>query len=1211
MIFGENGMPTSNRAKKQVVRALKAGYYPNQVMGITSAAKEPTISFGAEDLRTLMYPHDDALVFTTNIAMCRVHRVFVDSGSAVNILYLECLQKMGIEANIEPTNSPLFGFGGEIVMPLGFVELPVTLGRADACKNMMTRFLVVDMPSPSYNVILGRPALTAFRAVISMFHLKMKFPLGDGRVGEVWGDQRVSKECHVKMLSHSSGQKRERVTEGPDTRKKGKVGEVHAPAEERQELAGLLKDRDSIENIALVSTSDVCNMIELFPGKEGFQTKIGSSMSDQVREELISCLRRNADVFAFRTADLKGIDRGLREHCLNVDPRVKPVKQRMRNFGAEKDAAIREQVQGLLEAGHIEEVQYPEWISNVVMVPKKTNTWRMCVDFRDLNAACPKDHYPLPRIDQLVDSTSGCALLSMMDAYQRYHQVKMNRGDIAKTAFAVCCGVYGWRSMPFGLKNAGATYQRMMEKIFKEQLSKNISVYVDDMLVRNVRVEDHVSDLEEIFTVIRKHRLMFISRSAERSMPFFKILRKGTKFLWTAECRAAFEDLKVYLAKLPTLTKPVPGETLYLYIAVGEDAISSVLIREEGSHQKPIYFVSRIIQGPELNYTEIEKAALAVMVTGRKLRPYFLSHRVVVRFALPFRQGLGRPDLSGRMVKWAVELGEYDVEYEPRTAIKAQALADFIQETTRRPMPEFWVAFVDGSVTNEGCGIGVYIVSPGYGIYQFAIKFTCRMSNNEAKYEAVVRGAHILSELKADCVIIKTNSQLVAQQLSGAYNVKDQRMKAYHCKISEMRDKFMEFKIEQISRDENTKADLLARMASAVEQTWNDEIILLCDTREMGTSQVFSVEIGDDWWAPIMHFLKTGERLNRESNQRARYENYCLINDQLYKRSFTQPLLKCLSPEEANFALKEIHAGCCGGHTGFRDLVRKIIRAGFYWPNINKEAREFVRKCEACQRHAGRINIPGETMGVMYAACPFDKWGIDIVGKLPTAPGGKCFLLVAVDYFSKWVEAEAMGKIDEVTVERFIWRNICCRFGVPRIIIVSDNGTQFIGQRIADFCDRMDITQRFVSVAHPQANGQVELANRTICDGIKKRLNQSRGKWVEELDTVLWAYRTSPKTTTGEAPFTLVYGSNAVIPAEARLESYRITTYNTEHNAELRRAELDLVEAQRDEARVRAAKYKSIIKAGYDKRVRARKLSKGVLVLKRADALKAVGMMKL
>ncbi|XP_057808490.1 uncharacterized protein LOC131022967 [Salvia miltiorrhiza] len=178
-----------------------------------------------------------------------------DSGSAVNILYLECLQNMGIEANIEPMNALLFGFGGEIVMPMGFVELPVTLGRTDACKTRMIRFLVVDMPKPSYNVILGRPALTAFRAVISMFHLKMKFPIAGGRVGEVWGDKKMSKECHVRILTHSSGQKRERIAEGPDTRKKGKVGDVAALAEEWQELTELLNDRDNTEKSALVSIS--------------------------------------------------------------------------------------------------------------------------------------------------------------------------------------------------------------------------------------------------------------------------------------------------------------------------------------------------------------------------------------------------------------------------------------------------------------------------------------------------------------------------------------------------------------------------------------------------------------------------------------------------------------------------------------------------------------------------------------------------------------------------------------------------------------------------------------------------------------------------------------------------------------------------------------------------------------------------------------------
>ncbi|XP_057791110.1 uncharacterized protein LOC131008235 [Salvia miltiorrhiza] len=271
MICGENGTPTSNRAKKQVVRAVKTGYYPKRVMEITSAAEEPTITFGAEDLRTLMYPHVDALVIMADIAGCIVHRVFVDSGSAMNILYWECLQNMGIDVHIEPTNAPLFGFGGEMVMPLGYVELPLNLGTTAAnSKTRMVRFLVVDMPKPSYNVILGQPALMAFRAVISMFHLKMKFPIEGGGVGEVCGDQTTSKACHVQMLTHSAGQKRERLTEGSDMRKRGKVGEVHAPTEERQELADLLKDRDSTEKTTLVSTSDVCNTIELFPGKEGF-----------------------------------------------------------------------------------------------------------------------------------------------------------------------------------------------------------------------------------------------------------------------------------------------------------------------------------------------------------------------------------------------------------------------------------------------------------------------------------------------------------------------------------------------------------------------------------------------------------------------------------------------------------------------------------------------------------------------------------------------------------------------------------------------------------------------------------------------------------------------------------------------------------------------------------------------------------------------------
>ncbi|KAL0395197.1 UNVERIFIED_CONTAM: Pro-Pol polyprotein [Sesamum latifolium] len=160
-----------------------------------------------------------------------------------------------------------------------------------------------------------------------------------------------------------------------------------------------------------------------------------------------------------------------------------------------------------MAAGHIEEIQFPKWLSNVVLVPKPGGKWRMCIDFRDLNKACPKDFYPLPRIDQLVDSTSGCELLSMMDASQGYHQIMLAPEDRKKVSFITSEGTFCYVAMPFGLKNAGATYQRLIDKIFRPQIGKNVEVYVDDMLVKSKKTEEHVEDLEETFSVLRKYKL--------------------------------------------------------------------------------------------------------------------------------------------------------------------------------------------------------------------------------------------------------------------------------------------------------------------------------------------------------------------------------------------------------------------------------------------------------------------------------------------------------------------------------------------------------------------------------------------------------------------------------------------------------------------------------------------------------------------------------
>ncbi|KAL0433973.1 UNVERIFIED_CONTAM: putative enzymatic polyprotein [Sesamum latifolium] len=574
--------------------------------------------------------------------------------------------------------------------------------------------------------------------------------------------------------------------------------------------------------------------------------RIGSHLEGKTKEEIILYLQRNVDIFAWAPQDLEGIDPKVITHHLNIDPGIKPVKQKKRHFRTEKDKIIQAEVDKLMAARHIEEIQFPEWLSNVLLVPKPRGKWRMCIDFRDLNKVCPKDFYPLPRIDQLVDSTSGRELLSMIDASQGYHQIMLAPEDRKKVSFITSSGTFCYAAMPFGLKNAGATYQRLVDRIFRPQIGRNVEVYVDDMLVKSKKAEDHIADLEETFAVLRKYRLKlnpakcafevqggrflgfmvtqrgievnpfkikaildmkapscinevqrltgriaalsrFISKAAEKSLPFFKTLRKARTFEWDASCQRAFEELKNYLAGLPLLVKPSPGDTLYLYLS-----------------------------------------------TTHKLHP--------------------------------------------------------LQK--------------------------------------------------------------------------------------------------------------------------------------------------------------------------ILH----------------------------------APPVWCLSTEQGVHVLQEIHSSCCGAHVGTWTLANKALRAGYFWPIMKQDAK------------------PSKQM--------------------------------------RKVEAELLARITEGEVMKFIWKNIVCRFGIPREII-SDNGRQFQGQKIQEWCQVLHIKQKFTTVAHPQSNGQVEVTNRILVQGIKRRLERVGENWTEELTSVLWAYRTTPRGSTGESPFSLVYGTEAIIPAELGIPSHRVMHFFEECNSNL------------------------------------------------------------
>ena len=214
------------------------------------------------------------------------------------------------------------------------------------------------------------------------------------------------------------------------------------------------------------------------------------------------------DVFAWDAYEASGVDPGFICHYLNVNPSVTPKKQPPQRPSKEHANTIRDEVMKLKKAGAIKEVFYPEWLANTVVVKKKSEKWRVCMDFTDLNKACPKDPFLMPRIDRLVDATAGHPRMSFLDAFQGYHQIPLAIDDQEKIAFVTPIRNYHYKMMSFGLKNAGSIYQRMMTRMFELQLGKNIEVYIDDMVVKSKVVSEHVRDLDDIFEILKRHKLV-------------------------------------------------------------------------------------------------------------------------------------------------------------------------------------------------------------------------------------------------------------------------------------------------------------------------------------------------------------------------------------------------------------------------------------------------------------------------------------------------------------------------------------------------------------------------------------------------------------------------------------------------------------------------------------------------------------------------------
>lgn len=785
-------------------------------------SKTTAIYFSDEDTKEVKYPHQDPLVISPIINEFIVQRVLVDTGASVDVMYWDAFKNLGLEeSNLTPYSTSIKGFGQMRIPVAGTITLPITLGEGKMATTRSITFTVVRFNS-GYNVILGRVALHQFEAVSSSYHQCMKFPSTRG-ICCVKGSQPIAKTYYINTNTNSDN---------------AILGRKRRSSEVMQNnIPGYLKNKEEKE----IPTTNYIN-VEVGKGKE---LKIGKQLSAEEKHILTEILRRNLDISAWELGQIRGIDRSIVEHKLCTNTAKSPIKQKLRTLSIERKEAAVKEIEKLLQEGFIREVKYPRWLSNIVMVKKPDGRWRICVDFTNLNLACPKDSYPLPSIDVLVDRSVGYKMLSFMDVYSGYNQVKMCKKDEEKTAFITEMGTFCYTVMPFGLKNARTTFQRLVDKVFRKQTGKNIETYVDDILVKSKNEKDHWRDLEETFEKIRRSGInlkpekctfgvtegkflgyiisperikpqpkkieairtmrppknlkevqrlngriaalgRFIPKNAEKCGPFFNILHNpGRTIKWDDKCGKAFEELKRILAELPTLHPPTSTNPLFLYVSCSETTVSAVLVTENDKNQKPVFYLSKTLQGAEHRYPPLEKLALAIVVSARRLRIYFQSYQIIVPTSYPLLQTLHKPEISGRLAKWAIELSGYDIKFIPAKAIKAQALADFIAELgpsteVKEEIEEIWSMKVDGATGKNGCGAGIILQGPDELRFEHVIHFNFKSTNNKAEYETLLTGLELEKEIGVRKLEVFAYSQLVANQLKGTFEIKEKNLQEYH-----------------------------------------------------------------------------------------------------------------------------------------------------------------------------------------------------------------------------------------------------------------------------------------------------------------------------------------------------------------------------------------------------------------------------------------------
>jgi len=809
-------------------------------------------------------------------------------------------------------------------------------------------------------------------------------------------------------------------------------------------------------------------------------TRIDPSVPAEHQAKLKELLDEYSDVFSYSEYDLGST--GAVQHRIdtgNNQPFRQPLRPQPRAYLPVIDNLIEEmQDQGVIEPSQ------SEWASNIVLVKKKDGTIRFCVDYRKLNILTTKDAYPLPRIESCLDTLSGSVWYSTFDLRSGFHQVSVHPRDVDKTTFVCHRGTYRFPRMPFGLCNAPATFQRLMDTVLAGLNFELCLVYLDDIIVFSRTLDEHISRLRKLFDRLRDANLKlkptkccllqrrvaflgyvvsehgvetdpdkisairdwptptnlrqsrafiglcqyyrkFVPGFSEIAAPLHALTKKGVRFFWSTECQTAFERLKDALTTAPTLALPDEEGEFLLDCDASNFAIGAVLSQVQDGIEKPICYASQLYSRHEQNYNVTRKELLAIVTFVKKFRQYLLGRPFRIRTDHAALQWLKRTsEPIGQQARWLEILEEYNYSVVHRPGSQ-HGNADALSRRDERPL--------------------------------------------EAGVSAIQRQAN---------------------------------------------------ETPPPADDSRTQPQNPRPIDWPSVQSADPDVRKIYDLAKSG-SPAPTAETITSWSsdAKLLHAQYSRLSVSPQGVLQRRWEHN--------GREFQQVVVPSHLRQQI---AAQLHRGLNGGHLGLR-RARRQLQKRFYWPGWSRSVEQAQLQCDRCARFKKPQNPRSGQLQPMVVGEPWERLGIDVTGPHPASSRGNIYILTVVDHFTKWVEIFPMRNQEAATVAKLLVERVFCTHGCP-LQILTDQGSNFESQLFQEICRRLSVDKIRTSPYKPSTNGNIERFHATMHSMIAKLVAENQRDWDDYLPTVAFAYRTSVNEATGTTPFYLTFGREARIPAD-------------------------------------------------------------------------------